>query len=418
MYTVPRTEHRWRVLGFAITLAVVTYVDRIAIAQAQPMISRELGLNKLQFGMVFAAFGWAYSLFEMPSGFLGDWLGCRKVLLRIVLWWSFFTMATGWAWNFSSLVVTRFLFGVGEAGAFPNLVKSFDVWLEPRERTRAQGLLWLSARWGGALTPLLVVQVLRFVDWRGAFGLFGLLGVVWAVCFWWGSKVLPEPPALRTTRERVPWEMFVRSRQVWLLVIPYFTSSYGWWFYITWLPAYLRESRHVALEQGALLAGMPLFIGGLGSVCAGYLTAPLTRWTGSLARARKWLAYVGYGGAAVMLVTAAKLSDPVAAMVAMSLASFANDLVMPGAWSSAMDVGGKFGGTLSGAMGGFGNAGGAVSPLVVGLILHWTGNNWELAIYISAAVYFAGAFCWMFLDPVTPLEAQLPRNSKPSQGSL
>jgi len=162
---------------------------------------------------------------------------------------------------------------------------------------------------------------------------------------------------------------------------------------------------------------MPLFIGGLGSVTAGYLTAPLARWTGSVARARKWLAFVGYGGAAAMLVTAAKLSDPLQAMMAMSLASFANDLVMPGAWSSAMDVGGRFGGTLSGAMGGFGNMGGAVSPLVVGILLQWSGNNWNLAILVSAAVYFAGAFCWLFLDPVTPLEAQLPRNSKPPQGS-
>ncbi len=398
-------------------LAVITYVDRVAIAQAQPLIARDLALDKVQMGAVFAAFGWAYSLFEMPSGFLGDWMGCRPVLLRIVLWWSFFTAATGWAWNFVSLVVTRFLFGMGEAGAFPNLIKSFTIWLAPEDRTRAQSLLWLGARWGGALTPLLVVEVLRYMDWRRAFLLFGTLGVGWAIAFASISRKWPEPASLRASHEAVPWGLFVDSRQVWLLVIPYFTSSYGWWFYITWLPTYLRESRHVALDQSALLAGLPLFVGGLGSFCSGLVSGPLERLTGSVAATRRLLAYVGYTGAAVMLVVAAKLMDPVQAMIAMSLASFANDLVMPAAWGAAMDVGGRYAGTLSGTMGGFGNAGGAVSPLVVGLILAWTGNNWDLAIYISAAVYFAGAICWAFLDPVTPLTGQVPRNSNPSQGS-
>jgi ACS family glucarate transporter-like MFS transporter len=358
-------------------------------------------------GMVFAAFGWAYALFEMPSGFLGDWMGCRRVLLRIVLWWSFFTAATGWAWNFPSLVVTRFLFGVGEAGAFPNLIKAFSVWLAPGERMRAQGLLWLSARWGGALTPYLVVLVLQHMDWRHAFPLFGTLGVAWAILFVIFSRKLPEPVSLSAHHDRVPWGLFLRSRQVWLLLIPYFTSSYGWWFYITWLPTYLRESRHLALDRSALLAGLPLFVGGLGSLCSGFLAAPLTRWTGSIGATRRLMAYVGYTGAAVLLVAAAKLSDPLQAMIAMALASFANDLVMPGAWGACTDVGGRYAGTLSGAMGGFGNAGGAISPLVVGLILHWTHNNWDLAIYISAAVYFAGVFCWAFLDPVTPLGGAL-----------
>ncbi|MCX6619540.1 MAG: MFS transporter [Acidobacteria bacterium] len=417
MSKLPRSPHRRRVLLFAMTLAIITYVDRVAIAQAQPLISHDLKLDKLQMGVVFAAFGWAYALFEMPSGFLGDWLGCRRVLLRIVLWWSFFTAATGWAWSFPSLVVTRFLFGMGEAGAFPNLIKAFSVWLAPGERTRAQGLLWLSARWGGALTPYLVVLVLKHMDWRHAFLLFGTLGVMWAVLFAVYSRTLPEPAPLSAGHERVPWGLLLRSRQVWLLLIPYFTSSYGWWFYITWLPSYLRESRHLALDRSALLAGLPLFVGGLGSLCSGFLTSPLTRFTGSVGATRRLMAYVGYTGAAVMLVAAAKLSDPLHAMLAMALASFANDLVMPGAWGACMDVGGRYAGTLSGAMGGFGNAGGAISPLVVGFILQSTNNNWDLAIYISAAVYFAGAFCWAFLDPVTPLVEQLPRNSNPPQGS-
>src|SRR5689334_12800809 len=126
---VSPTRVRYWVIFFAVTLAVVTYIDRVCISQAEPFIVRDLGLSKVQMGYVFAAFGWAYALFEVPSGFLGDWMGPRKVLMRIVVWWSFFTAATGWAFSYVSMLVTRFLFGVGEAGCFPNLTKAFTIWL-------------------------------------------------------------------------------------------------------------------------------------------------------------------------------------------------------------------------------------------------------------------------------------------------
>ena len=144
------------VLFFAVTLAVITYIDRVCISQAAPMMQEELGLTKTQMGYAFAAFGWAYALFEIPGGWLGDRIGPRRVLMRVVSMWSLFTIATGWAWNLVSLVVSRFLFGVGEAGCFPNLTKAFTLWFPVHERVKAQGILWLSARWGGAFTPLLV----------------------------------------------------------------------------------------------------------------------------------------------------------------------------------------------------------------------------------------------------------------------
>src|SRR5579863_4764860 len=141
------TRVRYWVIVFAVALAVITYIDRVCISQAAGSIQHELGLSKVQMGWIFTAFGLAYALFEMPGGYLGDWMGPRKVLMRIVIWWSFFTAATGWAWNFSSIVVTRFLFGAGEAGCFPNVTKAFSTWLPQEEKERAQSIMWLSARW-------------------------------------------------------------------------------------------------------------------------------------------------------------------------------------------------------------------------------------------------------------------------------
>src|SRR5215472_15474493 len=147
------TRVRYWVIVFAVSLAVITYIDRVCISFAAPAIRDELGLTAKELGWVFLIFNWSYALFEIPGGFLGDRIGPRKVLMRIVVWWSFFTAATGWAWSYVSLLVTRFMFGAGEAGCFPNLTKVFTTWLPEGERVRAQGIMWLSARWGGAFTP-------------------------------------------------------------------------------------------------------------------------------------------------------------------------------------------------------------------------------------------------------------------------
>jgi MFS family permease len=178
------TTVRHRVVLFGMALAVLSYVDRTVIAQAAPLISRDLGFDKVQMGTVLSAFLLGYGLFEIPGGWYGDWVGARKGMMRIVVAWSAFTALTAAAWTFTSMVVIRFLFGVAEAGCFPIIAKSFTTWLPRVERTRAQGFLWMSARWGGAFTPLLVVWVLQFVSWRTAFVLFGLLGVVWGVAFY------------------------------------------------------------------------------------------------------------------------------------------------------------------------------------------------------------------------------------------
>src|SRR4051795_11370429 len=146
------THVRYWVVVFAVTLAIFSYIDRVALSLAAGTITKELGLSKEQMGWVFFAFASAYALFEIPSGYMGDRWGPRRVLMRIVVWWSFFTVATGWAFSFSSLIVTRTLFGAGEAGAFPNMTRIFTTWLPKAEREKAQATLWLASRWGGALT--------------------------------------------------------------------------------------------------------------------------------------------------------------------------------------------------------------------------------------------------------------------------
>ncbi|MBI3472435.1 MAG: MFS transporter [Candidatus Solibacter usitatus] len=416
------TRVRYWVLVFAVTLAVITYIDRVCISQAIIPIEKELGLTPTQKGYVFGAFTLAYALFEIPGGYMGDVMGARRVLMRIVVWWSVFTAATGWAWSYLSLVAIRFFFGAGEAGCFPNVTKAFTVWLPAEERVRAQGIMWMSARWGGAFTPLLVYQILQLMHWRRAFELFGAIGVVWAVLFYLWFRDNPRdnkkvnPAELRLIEESshqasghgsVPWGKFIRSQQAWLLCGQYFCLSYGWYFYITWLPTYLKNARGLTLATGALLATLPLFMGGLGSLICGYMYPLVNRWTHDVGKSRRVMAYIGFSGATGFLVLSTWLQDARLAMFSMGLASFCNDLVMPGSWGACMDVGGKYAGTLSGTMNMMGNFGGVVSPIAIGYILENTHNNWDITFYVSAAVYFAGLFFWLLLDPVTPLEEKV-----------
>ena len=413
------TRARYWVIFFAVTLAIVTYIDRVCISQAAPRMMADLHLTKVEMGAAFTAFAWAYALFEIPGGWLGDWMGPRRVLMRIVIWWSAFTALTGWVWNLSSLWAVRFLFGAGEAGCFPNLTKSFTTWLPRDERVRAQGIMWMSARWGGAFTPLLVVWVLYHMSWRWAFVVFGAIGAVWAVFFyrWYrdnprDQKAVNEAElALLAGAEKmasghgdVPWRRFLSSGTVWLLWIQYFCLSWGWYFYITWLPTYLKEGRHLELEFGAVLAVLPLFLGGVGSFVCGQMLPAVARWTGSAKSARRTMACLGFVGASGLLILSSRMGDPIWAMIAMGLSSFANDLAMPPAWGACMDVGGKYAGTLSGSMNMMGNFAGGLAPIVVAYILRASHDNWNLTLLVSAAVYFCGTFCWMFLDPVTPLD--------------
>jgi len=421
------THVRYWVIVFAVALAVITYIDRVCISFAAPAISSELGLNKKELGAAFLAFSWAYAIFEIPGGFLGDWMGPRKVLMRIVIWWSIFTAATGFAWSFVSLLVTRFLFGAGEAGCFPNLTKVYTIWLPERERVRAQGIMWLSARWGGAFTPPLVALVMSWLaadhipehGWRPAFAVFGCLGIVWAVVFylWFRDNPFEKKGMNEAEREiirdgaipdashvRVPWSRLFGSKQVWMLCWQYFCLSYGWYFYVTWLPTYLKEARHLDLTDTAMLSIWPLFAGGLGNPASVVIGNWLTNRTGSLATTRRIMACIGFTGASGFLIYSTRFSDPRAAVAAIAIASFCNDLVMPHAWGAAMDIGGRYAGTLSGAMNFWGNVGGGLGPFMIGYILSWTSNNWNLTFYVSAAIYFLGSVFWLFLDPVTPIE--------------
>ena len=397
---------RYSVVVLAIGLAVLSYVQRVAISQAAGPISHDLHISKQQMGLIFGAFALSYALFEIPMGLLGDRLGVRRVLAQIVLAWSAFTALTGASWNVASLWVIRFLFGAGEAGCFPNLTRMLSAWLPARERVTAQSLMWAFARWGGAATPPLALFCIRWFGWRWAFVSFAALGLVWCAVFliWFRDdpaqhravnaaelKILEASRVLTTHEAGEPhWMSLLLTRQVSVLVLQYFCFSYVWYFYITWLPTYLREGRGQAPARAATLAVIPLLFGGFGSLATGLAPIRLPR---------RAIAICGFLGTAILLLGFTRIQSVVLAMLVMGLASFCSDLTMPISWDACVEIGGPYTATVAAAMNMLGNLAGFVAPVVGGVILERTGGNWNLLIYTMAAAAAVSAVCWFYLDP-------------------
>jgi ACS family glucarate transporter-like MFS transporter len=398
---------RYGVVTMAISLAVLSYVQRVALSQAAGPISRDLHLDKAQMGLVFGAFGLSYALFELPMGLLGDKLGVRRVLLQIVLAWSAFTALTGAAWSVGSMWVIRFLFGAGEAGCFPNLTRMLSVWLPKRERVTAQSLMWAFTRWGGAATPPLVLASIALVGWRWAFVLFASLGVFWSAVFmvWFRDQPAQhkgvnaaELELIESSRALVvdhgsvkrSWLIILLKPQVAFLALQYFCFSFVWYFYITWLPTYLREARGQSAGRAALLSVLPLLFGGFGSLISGLLPLKVSR---------RVVAFCGFLSTALLLLAFTHIDNVLAAMICLGMASFFSDLTMPISWNACVEIGGSYTATVAATMNMLGNLAGFVAPAVGGFILQRTSGNWNPLIFLMAGAAGVSASCWIFLDP-------------------
>ena len=412
MVTAPPVSRvRARVLAFAFALTAITYLDRICISAAAPFIMRDLSLSALEMSFVFSAFTLAYSLFEVPSGWLGDVRGPHRVLTRIVVWWSAFTMLTALAQGFRSLVVIRFLFGAGEAGAFPNVARSLSRWFPVRERGRAQGVALLGSRVGGMLSVPLALLVITTWGWRASFVIFGLVGMVWAVAWrrWYRDR--PEDHPRMTASElawirqdgalpapsAVPWGVMFTTRNVYALAVMYFAFGYGLYFYFTWLPTYLIQELGFSTLAGGAFAALPFVLAGAADVTGGWLTDWLSQRFG-LRAGRSYLGCVAFFSCGLLLFTSTLLAGAVPKAVLLALALASADFGLSAAWAVCTDIAPDHAGVMTGWMNTFGNLGGLFGPIVVGYAIdRW--QSWTIPFYIAAVIYVVGAMAWLVIDP-------------------
>lgn len=404
------THVRYLVLAALFALAGFTYLDRVCISLAAPWIMRDLHMTPLQMGSVFSIFAAAYALFEVPTGWLGDRLGARRVLARVIAWWSVFTAATGWGQGFASLITVRFLFGAGEAGAYPNMTRAVVSWFPQKRRGLAMGTIWTGSRLGAAATPPLVLFSIRAIGWRSTFHLLGAFGIVLAALWylWFRDRpyemrgvnaaeisLIEDVATPAAAHNAVPWKSIIRSRNLWALDLMYFTLGFTYYLYISWFPLYLVKHRGVPISQLALYASLPLIFSTVASMTGGLVTDMLVPRFG-VTWARRSVGMLGCATAAICLSGGILMQEVHVSVALISLAAGASDFVLAAAWASCADIGGAAAGTVSGAMNMIGNVGAALSPILMGLLIEKTGN-WNLTFLIAAGLNLIGMLLWLFV---------------------
>lgn len=405
---------RYRVLAACIALGAITYMDRVAISITSKDIAADLGLSDFQMGFVFSAFTLAYGAFEIPTGWWGDRVGTRSVLTRIVTWWSTFTILTAAAFNYTSLLAIRFLFGAGEAGAWPNVGRTLSRWFPMQERGRAQGIFFTGAHGGAAVTPILITFLLQYMSWRVVFVLFGCIGFFWAAAWYrWFRNEPSEHPSVNGEELRhieqgrgeavhhdlkgVPWKRILTSRNVLLLCLAYFTQSYGFYFFITWLPAYLARERGFEAMKLGIYAALPMIFCVLADIFGGITTDVMSRRLG-VRLGRALVAGSSFVLASVCMVAGTAAQDPPTAAVLLALASGWASFLLGASWSTCIDIAGPNAGVVGACMNTAGQIGGMLSPVVIGFVLKlW--QNWSVPLYITGGLFIIGALCWVFIDP-------------------
>ncbi len=450
---------RYAVLGLLCLLAMMTYMDRALLSNAQTELTAAIStpespVTVADIFLVTAAFQFAYACFEIPMGWLGDRYGPRGALLRVVLWWSAFVALTGFTgyslggsgglvFGFGALVGVQFLFGIGEAGAFPNITKSISNWFPPAGRGTAQGAVWMSARLMGGLTPVVYILLnhpsLGGLDWRTIFWGFAAVAVLWCVAFGLIFRNSPaehpdvnaaelavvaegRDPHAADSHAGVPWRRIFGSRNVLMLCLMYAVCNFNWYFLLYDLSNLMKQRFPVSTPAEkigvALLAGLPLIVGMAGCFLGGRLTDLHLRRTGDRKWARRTYGMLGYGLAGVFYlgaaVSTALAPDNLWLLAGFCMAvGFSNDLMMAPSWATAQDIGGRYSGIVSGAMNMLGNFGAVTGRLVSLWIIKLltdpaTGDATPSLVarfVLYAAVYAVGVGVWLLIDPTKRVDA-------------
>lgn len=451
------TRVRYQTLFLVCLLSMLTYLDRVAFAAATPTIVSDLGLvSAADLRLAITAFAVAYAIFEIPSGWWGDRFGPRRILLRIVLWWSLFTALTGIVGlsiggivmgGVGTLAIIRFLFGAGEAGAFPNIALTIQNWFPSQERGMAMGWVWMTSRIAGGLTPFVWMILVAgtaytpaLLNWRAAFGVFGLVGVLWCIAFARKFRNTPVDHPGTNSAEReligqklepdlghVPnlsWRRILFNRNLIALCVMYFATTYAWFFIISYLPSCLETGYGVEPTSGigAFYKGAPLWIGAAGCLLGGYLTDRMLRRGWSRRWARRGPGFLGLLLSALAYAIAAVSTEAWMFAGMMAIAAFFTDLMMSSAWSACQDIGGRHTGVVAGCMNTAGSIGAASAAWFSGVILDRALSiranalgtlpadlpeaeriaallsGYQLNMWIFATIVALGAFLWLLID--------------------
>lgn len=414
LYKVP---YRYRILLFLFFLNFILYIDRVAVSLLGVRIKTAFHLSNEQFGWVLGAFSLAYALFEVPTGILGDRIGQRLVLIRIVIWWSIFTALTGLTTGLISLIVVRFLFGVGEAGAMPTVAGVVSRWFPQRETARSFSSIFTGQSLGSAIAPLIIIPLAASFGWRVPFFVIGVMGIVWVlVCVAWFKNHPAEKKGVSEEEKKLiektrrfeehaslfPWKLVLRNRSLMALVLSFFCGQCTNYFYIAWMPVYLQNGKHFSENDMKLFSFYFFSVMVAGILLGGLFIDWLVKKKG-LRFGRKSMGFLGLLSPAIaFLITASTTSNQVAGISLFIGGLIYYALIGVTTFSACVDIGGSRAGTVTGILNFFGQAGAFLLAMTFGKIADMA-HDFNTSMYLLAATVLIGSLFWFFVDASKPL---------------
>lgn len=399
---------RYWVAAGMFLLALLLYIDRVCISVAKDPIAADLDLSDKAMGWILSAFALGYALMQVPSGMMADRFGPRKVLAGIVTFWSGLTALTGAAWNFVSMLVIRFLFGAGEAGAFPGMSRAIYSWMPLQERGIITGINFSGSRLGAAFALPLVAWLIEAYEWRTTFLILGGIGIIWAVGWWNLFRDTPEEHARlsadekdyilqnrqqkTTKQESLHRQELLQSKNMWYAIGQYFCSNFTFFFALTWLFPYLKNKYDLASVEAGWYAIAPFIAGAIGNWVAGGMVDALFK-KGNWNRSRNLPAIIGFALAAFGLVGSVYMDTALGAILFLSIAIFGADMTLPPSWALCVDIGKSNAGAVSGTMNMAGNIGSFLTALAFPYLTDWTGSV-NYFFYVAAALNVLAILLW------------------------
>ena len=402
-------------------LSVLLYVDRACISTAKGDITRDLELSDTQWGWVMAAFALGYALFQTPTGAIADRFGPRVLLTSVVVLWSVFTGLSGMVRGYVALFIVRFLFGAGEAGAFPGMARAVFSWIPMSERGLAQSINFSGSRLGAMFAMPLVTWLLVQFGWRHMFLILMVIGFAWAV-FWflWFRDEPADHPRISAReqefilanrqqpdaaqKQKVPWSLMARSPNMWMAMTQYFCSNFTFFFALTWLFPHLKKTYQLDALTTGFYTSAPFLGGAVGSILAGLLIDRIYR-AGNWQLSRRLPAMIGFALAAVGLLMSLRMETAPGAVAWFTVAIFGADMTLSPSWSFCTDIGRKNAGSVSGTMNMAGNLGSLVTSLAFPYLLEWTGSTTPF-FYVAAGLNGLAIVLWTQMKSDRPLELE------------
>ena len=411
-------KRRYQVLAVLSVLSMSTFLDRIALSSASGSIMSDLHLSTVQWGWILGMFTLSYGLFEVPTGWLGDKIGGKKVLIRVVIWWSFFTVLTGFSTGFIMLFLVRTLFGMGEAGAYPNTSIILSKYFPVIERGRAQAIIWGASRIGAALTPFVVLPLQQRYSWHIPFYILGAAGIIWALFWLFWHKEEPtevkdidpkeleyilanrDLPIVLEENKKSYWSIF-ESRNIWYLLAMYICYAIGAYFFQSWFHTYLEKGRLIPKDQLIWASSIPYLLAGLGCLSGGWLSDKAV-----LKYGKKWgrriVPMIGLFVSGLCMIGASLVADNTIAIIALGIGMAFMDVTAPVAWAVAMDLGGLKSGSVSGSMNAAGLTAAYLSTVIFGYLA--TAYGYYLPVLLIGVIVLLGAFVWLKIDATKTLK--------------